>query len=190
MTEINKVNDKNGFVPKAFCDGTEVFFSFKKKTVEHTVGYFILAPSGAGKTHFVKNQKENHWIDGDHLWIATNAHPDREWWLESTVSMDEIDQMSDIITMQAKKIGLWVTGASNNWLPPDAVVLPDWRTHKSFIVKREKENYDGGAKSSDFKQVLGHRAYIKKIARKHKTPIFKSMEDAANYLQNKYKEKL
>jgi hypothetical protein len=62
--------------------------------------------------------------------------------------------------------------------------------HKKYIIKRETENYDGGAKSSDFKQVLGSRAYFKKIAHKHKAPIFTSIEAAVSYLENKYKAKL
>lgn len=190
MSKFMRVNDQHNFIPKAFCDGRLVFSSFKKKTIAHSVGYFILAPSGAGKTYFVKNQKKKNWIDGDELWMATNAHPNRAWWLESIASMDEVDQMSDIITMQAKKMGLWIMGASNNWLAPDAVVLPNWKTHKKYIIKRETENYDGGAKSSDFKQVLGSRAYFKKIAHKHKAPIFTSIEAAVSYLENKYKEKL
>ena len=94
MSKFIRINDRHGFVPKAFCDGRLVFSSFKKKTIAHSVGYFILAPSGAGKTYFVKNQKKKNWIDGDELWMATNAHPNRAWWLESIASMDEVDQIS------------------------------------------------------------------------------------------------
>lgn len=188
MPIVPKVDDYKGFVPKIFSDGTKLFNYFKKKSIKHSVGYFILAPSGAGKTHFIKQQKKPHWIDGDALWMAANAHPDRAWWLEGEESINEIDQMSDIITMQAKKMGIWIAGASNNWLPPDAVVLPDWTSHKLFIVTRERENYDGGATSSNFKQVLKHRSQIRNIARKHKVPIFQSMERATKYLETKYRK--
>ena len=100
--------------PLVFADGTEVYKEFKKKYITHKIGYFILAPSGAGKTHFVINQKEPHWIDGDEVWMSARAHPDNQWWLEPLDVINEIDQRSDIITVKAKKIKK-VTG-HRNWI--------------------------------------------------------------------------
>lgn len=132
--------------PLMFSDGSAVYDKFKKEYKTHKKGFFVLAPSGAGKTHFVKNQKAKHWIDGDILWAETNAHPKEEWWLDEE-SIPEVDQKSDIVTVQAKKMGFWIMGASNYWLKPDAVVIPNWSKHKKYIKIREENNYDGGAKS-------------------------------------------
>jgi len=67
---------------------------------------------------------------------------------------------------------------------PDAIVLPDWKINKKYIKERERNNYDGGAKSDAFDQVKNHRKYMKQIARKNKIPIFKTIEEAVAYLQN------
>ena len=170
--------------PLVFADGTEVYKKLKEKYITHKIGYFILAPSGAGKTHFVINQKEPHWIDGDEVWMSARAHPDNQWWLEPLDVINEIDQRSDIITVEAKKLGFWIVGASNFWLKPDAIVLPDWRTHKNWIAFREKHNYDGGATTENLKQVTGHRNWIAKW-KKQGVPSFKSMEEATEFLEKK-----
>ena len=180
MSEIHS-GSLDSKVPLIFADGSAVYKKFAKEYVTHKRGFFILAPSGAGKTYFIKNQKEKHWIDGDAIWEATNAHPKGAWWLESIETMDEIDQKSDIITMQVKKLGFWIMGASNNWLKPDAVVLPNWNTHKKYIKTRETNTYDGGATSDRLPQVLGHRKWIRKWT-KQGVPVFKSVKEADGYL--------
>ncbi|MFA7209241.1 MAG: hypothetical protein WC120_03060 [Parcubacteria group bacterium] len=154
---------------------------FLKEFVRHKSGLFIVAPSGAGKTYFVDRQKDKNWIDGDKLWEKSGAHPKRAWWLESEDVMDEIDRRSDEVTKRAIEKGLWIMGASNNWLRPDAVVVPEWEKHKSFIKKREETNYDGGATSDRLGQVMGHRNWISKWKEKG-VPIFDSIEEAADYL--------
>lgn len=165
-----------------FTDGSATFKKFTDKYITHKKGFFIIAPSGSGKTYFIERQKENHWMDGDTLWEDTNAHPKGYWWLESGKVLDEIDQRSDFITVEAKKLGLWIIGASNNWLKPDAIVLPHWSTHKKYIKDRERlDNYDGGATSNRLSQVLGHRRWIRKWA-KQGVPVFKSVQEAAEYL--------
>ncbi len=164
-----------------FTDGSKVYNKLAKEYITHKRGFFIMAPSGAGKTYFIKNQKEKHWIDGDVLWEATNAHPKGEWWLEPLDVIDEVDQRSDIITVQAKKLGFWIMGASNNWLKPDAIVLPHWNTNKKYIKTREMTAYDGGAKSDKLAQVLSHRKWIRQWAKKG-VPEFKSIKEATDYL--------
>ncbi|MFA6184312.1 MAG: hypothetical protein WC682_04390 [Parcubacteria group bacterium] len=167
-----------------FCDGEDVLKKFREKYVTHTKGFFILAPSGSGKTYFVKNQAKQDWIDGDEIWMATNAHPQTNWWTEGIDVINEVEQKSDIITKQAKEAGLWIMGASCYWLMPDAIVLPDWSINKKYIKYREANNYDGGAKSDALDQVKNHRKYMQKIARKNKIPIFKSIGEAVDYLKN------
>lgn len=166
--------------PLMFEDGSAVYNKFAKQFITHKQGFFIIAPSGSGKTYFIDRQKEKHWMDGDALWEAANAHPQGPWWLEPE-KIDEIDQRSDIVTIQAKKLGFWIIGASNNFLKPDAIVLPYWSTHKRYIRIREKENYDGGATSDRLNQVLNHRRWIRRWV-KQGVPCFESVEKAAVFL--------
>jgi hypothetical protein len=172
--------------PLMFTDGTGVYNRLSKDLVPHKRGYFIVAPSGTGKTYFLERQRENHWLDGDTLWEETNAHPKGPWWLDLPTAI-EADHKSDEITSQAKKLGLWIIGASNDWLRPDAVVLPPWSTHKKYIKTREKESYDGGATSDMLPRVLNHRKWLRRWG-KVGVPIFKSVQEAAEYLEKKYKE--
>ncbi|KKU28378.1 MAG: hypothetical protein UX42_C0017G0003 [Microgenomates group bacterium GW2011_GWC1_46_20] len=190
MRTLNK-SDKakllKAIKPTVFSEDNSVFRKFMDEFIVHCSGYFILAPSGTGKTYFVKHQKEKHWIDGDILWEAAGAHPRRAWWTEGVEIIQEVDQRSDVITHQAKKLGLWILGASNFWLRPDAIVLPDLKIQKEFILKREITNYDGGAKSKDFQQVINHRAWIKnKWLKKEKVPQFKTIKEAVLFLEKNY----
>lgn len=169
--------------PIVFSDGTDVYNKLAKEYKTHTIGYYILAPSGSGKTYFVDSQKDKHWIDGDVLWMAAKAHPDGAWWLDGIDKIQEIARRSDIITEQAKKLGFWVIGADRDGLMPDAIVIPPWETHKKYIAAREHGNYDGGATSSDLEQVLGHRKWIEESC--IGVPKFDSVAEAADYLANK-----
>jgi len=170
--------------PLIFADGTSVYEKFAKESISHKKGFFILAPSGSGKTYFIEHQREKHWIDGDSLWEAANAHPKGRWWLWGDL-IDEIDSRSDSITREVKKLGFWIIGASNNWLKPDAIVLPHWSTHKRYIKERELANYDSGATSDRLSQVLGHRKWIRQWIKK-RVPCFDSVQRAADFLANSY----
>lgn len=184
--------------PIIFADGTEVYKKFGETYIVHKRGFFILAPSGSGKTYYINSQKDKHWIDGDELWMATNAHPDNAWWTAGDASplLREVDFRSDLITYQAKKLGFWIMGASNLWLKPDAIVLPDWEQHKKYIASREQNNYDGGATTGKLQQVIEHRERIKKHAESEipefrflngdnlSVPKFNSVAEAAEYLQS------
>lgn len=166
-----------------FCDGESVLRQFQQEYVVHEKGFFILAPSGTGKTHYVKNQTVKDWIDGDEIWMAANAHPQTDWWTQGIEVINEVEQKSDMITKQAMKNGLWIMGASNYWLMPHAIVLPEWEQHKQYIIMREQNNYDGGAKSDAFDQVLSHREYMEDIAQKNNISIFHSIADAVEFLK-------
>lgn len=161
-----------------FCNGDAVYKKFAKEYITHKKGLFIVAPSGSGKTHYIKHQKEKHWIDGDALWTAAGAHPNTAWWKEPLETILEIDQKSDVITTEAKKMGFWIMGASNFWLAPDAIVLPSWNIQKKYILKREQTHYDGGATSNDFAQVRYHRSALRKQARVQKIKVFRTIEEA------------
>lgn len=165
-----------------FTDGTQFFEDLQTKYRKHDRGYFILAPSGSGKTYFCNNQTEPHWIDGDELWMTSGAHPDGAWWLEPVEVINRVDQRSDTITMEAMNKGFWIMGASNYWLKPDAIVIPDWDTHKKYIATRHENNYDGGATPDDHDQVLRHIEFIKKWHVEHQVPQFPSIKDAVDAL--------
>jgi len=169
--------------PLIFTDGTDFFAKLGKKFITHKRGFFIMAPSGSGKTYFIDRQKEKHWMDGDSLWESANAHPKGMWWLESGQVIDEIDQRSDIITAEAKKMGFWIIGASNSWLKPDAIVLPHWSTHRKYIGVR------GEATPNMLKGVLGHRRWIRKWVKKG-VPCFNSVKEAADFLAKSYANSL
>lgn len=173
--------------PLMFVDGSSVWDQFLKDHIVHKKGYFIMAPSGVGKTYFLERQKEKHWVDGDTLWEKTNAHPKGEWWTWGGGVIETIDQRSDVVTIQAKMLGLWVIGASNAFMPPDAIVIPHWSTHKKYIAAREKGNYDGGATIDRLSQVLWHRNWIMKW-RKKGVPQFKSVQEATDFLAKRYAE--
>lgn len=172
--------------PVIFTDGSYLFETFAKEYITHKKGLFIMAPSGVGKTYFIKSQKEKHWIDGDDLWKSAHAHPKDGWWLEPDEFMDEIDRRSDMMTEQAKKLGFWIMGASNFGLKPDAIVIPHWSTHKKYIKHRETHNYDGGATSDRLNQVLEHRKTILRWEKKG-VPKFRSVKEAVDYLTKKIK---
>jgi len=50
-----------------FVDGPAFYKKFAQEFITHKKGFFIMAPSGAGKTYFIDRQKEKHWMDGDTL---------------------------------------------------------------------------------------------------------------------------
>ena len=149
---------------------------------------FILAPSGVGKTYYNENQKEKHWLDGDELWEGANAHPRGPWWLSPVDVLIEIENKSDTITVQAKKIGFWILGSMNDWLRPDAIVIPDLNVHKKYIITREKDSYDGGITSDRFDHMLHERKMARRWVKKG-VPLFKSVEEAADYLAKLYNKK-
>lgn len=143
--------------PVVFCDGTAIYQELAKQYNTHKTGLYILAPSGAGKTYFVNEQKAKNWIDGDVLWMSAKAHPEGEWWTKPLAEINEIERRSDVITTEAKKLGFWIIGSDCYSIIPDAVVVPDWETHKKYIQAREQGIYDGGATTKDFSQVLRSR---------------------------------
>ncbi len=175
--------------PLKFADGTKTYEKFAEEYIQHKKGYFILGPSGIGKSYFVRHQKvnEKHWIDADQIWRKARAMPIGAWW-ENLPAIEAIEQQCDIITVQAKKIGFWMLGASCDWLKPDAIVLPHWQTHVRYIKKREL-NYDGGATTENLDQVLRHRAQIRKWAQTG-VPKFKSIDSAIDYLEKIYKNEM
>lgn len=170
------------FEPVTFQNNQKFYDDMAARYRKHESGLFIVAPSGSGKTYYCNHQSEPHWIDGDELWQKSGAHPDISWWLGDMDTINRVDQRSDVITMEAKRQGLWIMGASNYWLKPDAIVIPDWETHKNYILDREQNHYDGGAKSDSHAQVHEHITIIKKWHTDHGVPLFTSIDAATSAL--------
>ncbi len=161
-----------------------IFEKLAKEFVVHDKGYFILAPSGVGKTYFVTNQKEKNWIDGDYLWDITGADYLGDEWVYDFTKIQVVNKRCDKVTDTAKQLGFWVIGSSNYDLKPDAIVLPHWELHKSRILLRENTAYDGGAKQKDLNGVLEHRKWIAKWQKKG-VPKFEDLESATNYVKGR-----
>lgn len=186
-----KANEKKELLkkvdPVCYTSGRKVFGQFMDEYIVHQKGLFVFGPSGSGKTYFVKHQKEKHWIDGDVLWTKTGAAPKRAWWTEGPEIIDEVDKKSDVITLQAKKLGLWIIGASFFGVKPDAMVIPNWKKHQKYIIEREKYHYDGGATGKDLKKMFRYRKFLRKYALKNKIPVFKTVAEATEYLVFNFK---
>jgi hypothetical protein len=175
-----KLLDEN--TPLVFTDGTEIYRKLAATYKTHKKGFFIIAPSGAGKTYFVDHQKVKNWIDGDTLWMATNAHPEGEWWLQSLEAIQDIERRSDIITTQAKKLGFWIIGTDCYAILPDAVVLPDLETHKRYLqIRTDNPDNDGGQTIDMLDNILRARKYMQSFADKG-VPVFTSIAEAVNHL--------
>ncbi|MGB4768679.1 MAG: hypothetical protein WBP22_05490 [Candidatus Saccharimonas sp.] len=170
------------FSPVTFLENQPFYDELSKQYIQHDRGLFILAPSGAGKSYYCKNQSSQHWIDGDILWNTSGAHPDTQWWLGGEEVIHRVDQRSDVVTMEAKRQGFWIMGASNYWLKPDAIVIPEWDIHVAYIKEREENHYDGGAKSDALEQVKSHIEFIKKWHTDYDVPFFTSIEAAVSAL--------
>lgn len=171
----------NKNTPIIFSDGTEFYAQLAKKYIKHSSGLFILAPSASGKTYYINNQKDNDWIDGDYLWPATNADLSSNEWNAKLEDVYEINRRSDIITYQAKKLGFWVIGSSNESLKPDAIVILPWETQLEYIKKRESKDYDGGATTADIESVRNHRHTVS-LWQDKGVPSFESIDEAVNFL--------
>jgi hypothetical protein len=167
--------------PLIFTNGTDFYNNLSKNSIRHKKGLFILAPSGSGKTFYITRQKVNDWIDGDTLWSTANADLTNDEWENDMNIVMETNNRCDIITEQAKKQGFWVMGSSNNWLRPDAIVLPPWNIHKKYVTNRESNDYDGGAKNENLSELKAHRKIIKQWM-KVGVPCFMSIAEAAHYL--------
>lgn len=173
--------------PLVFADGTEIYDKVANEYARHKKGFFVLGPSGVGKSHYIRNQdiNEKHWVDADQLWRWTRAMPLGAWW-EKLEDITEVEQKCDIITAEAKKQGFWMLGSACNWLTPDAIVVPRWQTNVKYIKIREK-NYDGGITTERLPQLKAHREEILSWQKKG-VPRFYSVQEAVDYLEDSYKK--
>lgn len=170
--------------PVIFTEGEDFYEDLSKKYIKHEKGFFILSPSGAGKTYFCTNQEEPHWIDGDLLWCDAKAQPpvEYEWWNKGEHVIDRVQQRCDVVTADAVDRGFWILGSVNYWLKPDAIVIPEIDTLMTQIKNREENGYDGGLKSEHYEQLILHIGIIRDWRLKYGVPEFKSMNEAVESL--------
>lgn len=172
--------------PVIYEDGSNFFKELEKKFKRHEKGFFILTPSGAGKTYYCKRQNEQNWIDGDDLYFDTGAQPpvEYEWWNMGPHIINRVEQRCDVITAEAVDRGFWVMGSINYWLKPDAIVIPSVDTLMKQIKQRQNEGYDGGLKDEHFEQLIVHIGIIRDWYIKYDVPQYKSIDEAVNSLTN------
>ena len=171
----------NQDTPIVFSDGTSIYGQLGDEYNTHAKGLFILAPSASGKTYYIENQTQKDWIDGDYLWSITNADLSSDDWEYDTEAVKEINRRSDVITYQAKKLGFWIIGSSNDSLKPDAIVLLPVKKHMEYVDKRMESQNFNGARKEDIDALLEHRKTIEQW-KSQGVPCFESVELAVGYL--------
>lgn len=192
MPDNDHLQDQDGLLelrtPVIYADGTAFYNQLAQEYIAHEMGFFILGPSGVGKSHYYRNQPADarHWIDADRVWRWSKAMPKGAWWEKGIDVISEVEARCDVVTQSAKNQGFWLIGSSNRWLKPDAIVIPRWQTHVKLIKKREL-NFDGGARSTpeDLAQLKRHRAEIS-LWMKQDVPKFYSVAEAVHYLEELY----
>lgn len=156
-----------------FTDGTSVYQHFDKEYKRHEKGYVILGPSGMGKTTYIRSQKEKNWIDSDDLLgqLGVNWHHNEDDNVQFKLNYMRADYMLE----QSKQYGYRILGALFWDYKADAMVIPDYEQHKKYMAQRTDLDL---SKINDIRQIyFGH-------AMKHDIPIFGTIEEAVNYLEN------
>jgi len=169
-----------------FAEGKSVYSKLKNAFKTHKSGKFILAPSGAGKSHYIKHQTDSSWVDADEIWIPTGCFElADEWWNNGEERIREVFTKCDLMTIVARRIGFRLMGAMSNYnLVPDAIVLPPWKQHTRFIEARSINGDAHGLKSEELQMVKEHRKELHLYAKESGTMIFDSIEDAVEHCES------
>ena len=153
----------------------------KKIYKTHDYGKVILGPSCIGKTTFIKSQKEKIWVDTDNIMSKLDV----DWHYREEIPEQMIlnYRMVDFYLAQLKLQGFYILGSLFWEFTPDAIVLPSWKKHKKMLENRKKQQENN---EIDFvwkmtnNQVKKNRKFLKKMAKRRKIPIFKTIEEAIN----------
>lgn len=153
----------------------------KKNYKTHDFGKVILGPSCIGKTTFIKSQKEKNWVDTDDIMSKLDV----DWHYKEEIPEQMIlnYRMVDFYLAQLKLQGFYILGSLFWEFTPDAIVLPSWKEHKKMLEKRKKQkennelNFAWKMTNVDVKK---NRKFLKKLAKRRKIPIFKTIEEAIN----------
>ena len=174
-------NNANGSF--MFCDGSKIYKKFNKFYKKHKEGYVILGPPCIGKTRFVKNQKgmKKNWIDQDDLYNELGV----KWrYNEKNKNDFKLNYLrADYMSEQSKLLGYRVIGALFWEYIPNAIVIPPLKLHKKYLSYRFSKP-QCNCKCDSYKNILNIRKILSNHAKKNKIPVFNSVEDAVNYLEN------
>lgn len=160
-----------------FSDGKNIYKQVNEKYKRHKTGYVILGPPGIGKSYYVnkiQDQKnKRNWIDSDYLFSKLNVkwHQNEKNIIDRRLNYLRCDYMLE----QSKALGYRVIGSLFWKFIPDAIVIPDLKTHKKYLARR---------KDLKLETVINIRNILRKIADSNDVPIFKSCEEAADFLDN------
>ena len=148
----------------------------------HQKGCVIFGAPGIGKTTYIINQKlkdgKKDWIDTDDLLgkKGTNAHFNS---VNNNPSSDAFKLnylRCDYSLELCKSLGFRIIGALFWKYIPDAIVILSDSKHKEYLKKRKDLNLE---------MVNNVNKILRNIAKKHKVPIFNTIEDAVNYCNKK-----
>ena len=155
-----------------FCDGSKIYDNYSKTYKKHKKGYVILGPPGIGKTHYVKHQKENNWIDQDDLYNDLGV----EWhYKENDKKYSKLNYLrADYISEQTKLLGYRIIGSLFWNYKADAIVIPPIELHKHYLLNR----YD-----LDLEFVLQVRNILLEQSKKDNIPLFTNINSAIQFLE-------
>lgn len=157
-----------------FTDGKDVYKDFDTEYKKHKKGYVILAPPGTGKSYFVQQQKgkKKNWIDSDIIFGDKSLSID---WHNNNNNIDErlAYLRADYMLEQSKLYGYRIIGALFWEYKADAIVIPPLEQHKLYIKSRKDLN---------LQIVKKMRRLFSNHAKKFKIPVFKTINEATEYL--------
>jgi hypothetical protein len=157
-----------------FSDGTKVYNNINKYHKTHKKGYSILGPPGIGKTTYINGLKEKkkNWVDSDNLCRELNVK-----WRQNEKNPNEFRLnylRADYILEQSRLLGYRIIGALFWEHKADAIVILPFKKHLEYASKRKDLN---------IQNIKNMRKIFKDHAKKFKIPIFKSIEEAVEYLE-------
>ena len=141
----------------------------KQSAVLHPEGKFVVAPNGAGKSYYVKQQAQNDWLDQD-PYLEQVDIPTRGNDKLSKATM----QQADKATLALKRAGAWVLGAT--WWDPanvDAFVVPSAAVIQTRLAAKP-DKFDENFYANNVEPQI---ETIRKVAKEHEIPIYDSFED-------------
>lgn len=156
---------------KRGVDSTEIEKVVNKLGVElHPKGLFVVAPSGAGKSHYIKSHEK--WTDQDPFLAEFGEG-------KGNLSESKLRRADDI-TFQLKKRGGWVMGAT--WWNPqhvDAFVVPPESTIKSRL-RQKTDKFPDSYYDDEIKPHIEND--IKPLAKEHNIKIYESFDQCTRAL--------
>ena len=156
-----------------FADATNIYNKYSQLYKKHTQGYIILGPPASGKTTFVNNQVNKHWIDADDLFNDLGV----DWHYNSSnhIQLKLNYTRADYILQQSKLFGFRIIGSLFWDYDPDAIVIPPLDIHIKYINYRTDLKYI---------EVIKIRNSLIQKSKNKNIPTFNSCIEAVNYINS------